>query len=162
LELPASRVCALAKTARIGRNIYAYAEGDPLNYFDPTGLDVEVCLYPNAANGAGHVGIGAADGSPTSGFYPAHRYPDPRSIHGPGTVRQDDEQGGQCRRLPADQKQDDCVKQCVADRKNNPGTYDLGYRQCTSFVRDCLQQCKINHGNYDGAWPKDFFSGLPQ
>ena len=146
------------------RNAYGYALGNPLFYTDLFGLDVVVCLYPNAAMRKGHVGIGPLNpnGSPTKGFYPLHT-PDrgsKGSIHGPGAVHPDTGSGGVCRRLHSTPRQDACVERCVDQREKNPGTYDLLTRQCTSFVRDCLGQCDIPNGSYEGPYPKPFFYGL--
>ena len=144
------------------QNAYGYALGNPLFYTDLSGLDVVVCLYPKEAFGKGHVGIGPLNynGSPTKGFYPLHRFPDPRSIHGPGTVHPDTDPNAYCNRLDSNPQQDACVERCVDQREKNPGTYDLFTRQCTSFVRDCLDQCDIPHGSYNGPIPKCFFNGL--
>ena len=49
----------------------------------------------------------------------------------------------------------------IGERLRNPGTYDLGKRQCTSFVRDSLAACGIPTGPYAGPIPNKWFPGLP-
>jgi RHS repeat-associated protein len=139
-----------------GINTYVYVLANPTALVDPTGLDVDVCFLMRAASGAGHVGLGPAGTGRTQGFYPLTS----NFLKGPGQVK-DDEGDGLCKRVPADKKQDDCVAACVSNRKSNPGEYRFFSRQCTSFVRDCLQQCGIPAGNYRGPTPDRFFDQLP-
>jgi RHS repeat-associated protein len=41
-----------------GINTYSYVTASPIFNIDSFGLDQTVCYFPDAANGAGHVGIG--------------------------------------------------------------------------------------------------------
>ena len=67
-----------------GLNTYAYVEGNPIKYSDEYGLAVNICLYPNAAMGAGHIGFGLDTESGTQGFYPLGN-----PIDSPGVVKPD-------------------------------------------------------------------------
>ena len=130
-----------------GVNFYAYALNNPSNNTDPSGLDVVVCLYPDAANGYGHVGYAFPGDRFTIGFYPANR--GPQRLHGPGALWPDT--GGAdgqrvCKLIHTTPDQDACMMQRRIERLRNPGTYDLLNRQRTSFVRDSLAACGIPTG----------------
>jgi hypothetical protein len=51
--------------------------------------------------------------------------------------------------------------QCRLRRQNDLGKYKLFSRQCTSFVRDCLRECREPSGKYEGPKPSPFYDGLP-
>ncbi|MBV8620796.1 MAG: RHS repeat-associated core domain-containing protein, partial [Curvibacter sp.] len=135
---------------------FSYVNGDPMNSIDPSGLDVLVCFY---AGGVGHVGFG--DGNPgnpgtTRGFYPKNHLP-----IGPGKVDDDSHHPKkECVIIPATPEQDACMNKCEADREESPGTYNVMTRQCTSFVRDCLKECKLPHGTF-GPGPEPWYRSLP-
>ena len=138
---------------RAGLNTYAYAFGRPLRWSDFFGLDVNVCFYADAAAGFGHIGLGAAGGTGTSGFYPG-------GANGMGQVKPDAQKEKTCTVLQSDSDQDDCVEKCKQDRTEKPGPYNVLTRQCTGFVRDCLTSCKIIKKPYKGPLPDELFRSI--
>jgi RHS repeat-associated protein len=142
-----------------GENLYIYVLGNPLIYADPSGLDVNICFYSEAAMGFGHVGFGFAGESSTQGFY-SGLHPFPFNIYGPGAVKPDKQEEKQCKVIESSPDQDDCMKRCRKQRFITPGAYSLTGRQCTGFVRDCLKQCGLPAGKYKGPQPRTFYNGL--
>jgi RHS repeat-associated protein len=140
-----------------GTNTYIYVLQNPLVYVDPSGLDVNVCYYYGAAGGFGHVGFGVGSEQGTSGYYPTGS-----PFGSPGTVKKDEQnQGKDCKVLPADPKQDNCMLECRARREKEPGTYSLTTNQCTSFVRECLAECGLPTDKSTGSAPRPLFLKLP-
>ena len=138
-----------------GLNTYAYVEGNPIKYSDEYGLAVNICLYPNAAMGAGHIGFGLDTETGTQGFYPLGN-----PIDSPGVVKPDSGPS-ECTTINTTKTEDNCVLKCRNDRKNNPGRYDLGFRQCTSLARDCLIQCNIINSDFPGGpFPFEFYNNI--
>lgn len=138
---------------RAGLNTYSYAFNRPLRWADFFGLDVNVCFYADAAAGFGHIGIGPAGGSGTSGFYPG-------GTNGMGQVKPDTQKEKTCIVLQANSDQDDCVEKCKQDRTEKPGLHNIVKRQCTGFVRDCLTSCKIKDKPYSGPLPEELFKSI--
>ena len=139
-----------------GLNTYAYVLNSPLSYVDPFGLDVNVCYYYDAALSFGHIGFGVGSDQGTSGFYPTG---DPLSS--PGEVKKDEQRMKECKVIPSNPDQDDCMLKCRAKRMSNPGTYKLTTNQCTSFVRECLTECGLPAGNSPSSAPRPLFLKLP-
>jgi RHS repeat-associated protein len=140
-----------------GGNSYAYGLNDPIDNIDPLGLDVTVCYYVAAAHDLGHVGYGVTGESGTQGFYPGNG---PFSgLWGRGQIAPDTQPQKVCYTIPKSQNVDQCLQQCRSQRAANPGTYDVLFRQCTSFAHDCLQQCGVKT-TYGGAFPYLFFENL--
>lgn len=140
-----------------GLNTYIYALANPIQLIDPFGLDVQVCYYADAAIGFGHVGFSSTEGAGTFGFYPTGS-----PFDSPGVVLPDQQQEATCTVLEAEDEQDNCMDECLDERRNNPGQYQVFSNQCTSFVRDCLRQCEIFEGTYEGPRPRPFFDELPR
>ncbi|MGH8582682.1 MAG: RHS repeat-associated core domain-containing protein, partial [Gammaproteobacteria bacterium] len=139
-----------------GLNTFTYALNNPLVFVDPFGLHVEACYYADAAAGFGHIGFGLPGEHGTRGFYPTG---DP--LDSPGEVRPDAQWESSCKTIPTNKYQESCMLKCRTERIANPGRYKLFSRQCTSFVRDCMAECSIPNGDYEGPKPKPFFDALP-
>ncbi len=151
---------------RGGVGTYGYVLANALRYVDPEGLDVTVCLYTEMAFGMGHVGFGVNSNScDTEGFYPNSPY---GAFMGRGVIKGDDPTKTKiCKKIVTTPEQDCCMNRCRSERSNNPGWYHLTKRQCTSFVRDCMRDCKISTGIdpfgdiWQGPRPPRFFYPLP-
>lgn len=115
--------------------------GNPISSLDPTGLDQFVCNFPNAAGGAGHLGIGQ-NPNQTVGFYP--RDGGLSQLLGPGVVARDssrvsDAGGKSCTKVSTSAEQDKKIDDFVNNAMANPGTYALVGSSCTNFVTQALQ-----------------------
>jgi len=130
-----------------GPNVYSYVLNSPLDFTDPLGLDVTVCYYSDAAWPFGHVGFGLPGESGTMGYYQ-------------DGIKADQQKKKTCVTLTSSEDQDSCMQRCRENRQKNPGEYSLFGRQCTSFVRDCLNACGVPPGKYNGPKPKPFYDGL--
>ena len=84
-----------------GPSAYGYATQKPVERTDPTGLDVDVCYYGDAAMGFGHVGFGMPGENSTKGFYPTGN-----PVSSPGIVKPDTQNDKQCKRIEASSDQD--------------------------------------------------------
>jgi hypothetical protein len=125
-----------------------------VNFVDPLGL-ITVCYYADAAGSFGHVGFGD-NPNDTSGFYPTGN-----PFNSPGIIKKDTQQMKQCKDIDSSKDQDNCMKQCQNARAATPGNYRLRSRQCTSYVRDCLTQCGLPSGDYNGPRPWPLYDSLP-
>ena len=150
-----------------GLNTYAYVYDNPIGFFDSFGLEVRVCFFPQAANSAGHVGVGIAGAPFTYGFYPNKEAGLSEMLQGtPGQVSQDPRDpnalsGATCQILKSTPGQDSCIEKCIERRARNPGSYKLLSRQCTSFARDCLSECLLPSGDPNTPSPAKWYNSLP-
>ena len=125
-------------------NLYLYANGNPINYVDPLGLDVTVTLYPGAGP-YGHIGIGV-NSPTTTGFYPAPGFSNLSIFTGsfitgqgvPGVMLPDTREPLSSITIPTSPEQDRAIQNFINDRTRNPGNYDLNDRNCATTVRDAL------------------------
>lgn len=140
-----------------GVNTYSYVFSNPLLLEDPYGLDVDVCFYADAAMGAGHVGFRLPGESRSRGFYPDGGNP----FDTKGNIKPDDQGERMCKTVEATPRQDDCMANCRKKRNDDPGRYKLTSRQCTGFVRECLDECGLQSGPYKGPLPRTFYKGVP-
>lgn len=141
---------------KAGPSVYGYADGNPVMWVDPEGLDINVCFYADAAAGFGHVGFGVTGESGTQGFYPTGN-----PLNSPGVIRPDTQNNMTCKTVGASPEEDNCMRSCRSDRATNPGRYTLMSRQCTGFVRDCLRSCRLWSGKNFGSRPGPSFDELP-
>jgi RHS repeat-associated protein len=126
---------------RGGVNVYAYAFNSPLNWTDPTGLDVYIARYV-CCGSFNHIGI-AVNSYDTFGLY--SRIDGYRAITGaPAEVAPDWQyhpEGplyGELIRIPTTPEQDAAIQAFIERARQNPGTYRLGGRNCGTFVQEAL------------------------
>ena len=144
---------------RGGINLYRYAENNPESNVDPLGLDTKVCYYPSNDQPWGHVGFGLPQlgEQGTYGFYPDSW----NVIDGPGKVRPDNKhRPTQCKIIPAPPDKDQCMLKCRLRRTSNSGNYKVLTRQCTEFVRECLEECHESTGGGNSPFPMDLMNTL--
>jgi RHS repeat-associated protein len=103
--------------------------------------DVTINLFPDAANGFGHVGIGV-NTNQTMGFYPADGASKADMLLGkdvPGVLKADDlNQRYETIILKTTPEQDQAVQDAIDYRAANPGNYNLYNRNCAVFCVDGL------------------------
>ncbi len=135
--------------------------------------EVTVSFWPYAAAGNGHVGVGVD--SPdfnefTWGFATLNQKSSKKEhacINEAGTIKHDQDtypfKAVDYMRIPTDAAGADAMQQAIDNRANNPGSYNVCFRNCAMFVESVLTK-----GNIQGAffappgiiWPKLYWSHL--
>ena len=120
---------------RGGLNTFAYALVNPLNYADPSGLDVYFCSVP------GQPHFYACVDRRCAGLYPKTHW---EMFGGRGEVRPDPFRDDKCQKRPVPSNCDAAeFDKCVAE-KNRPGAshwYSLPVYNCSSWANDVLYSC---------------------
>jgi len=126
-------------------NLYGYVLNDPVNLYDPLGLDVTVARYPGAL-GLGHIGIGV-NTSDTTGFYPASGVSKLATMTGqpvPGEVRPDKRTPIKTITIPTTPEQDKAIQDSIDKLTQYPGNYDINGRNCATTAIDSLRAGDVN------------------
>jgi RHS repeat-associated protein len=133
---------------KAGSNFYPYALNGPMNWKDPSGLDVTIYLYPGAA-GQGHVGI-AVNSNDSVGFYPLSDW---GIFWGPGLVKPDTRTPVDSITIPTMPEQDAAIQQYLNDHMGlNNGNYSLTSRNCARFVENSLNAGGLSVSNTIFPW----------
>jgi len=136
---------------------YAYANGNPLSYTDPFGLDVTVTLY-DAAHGFGHIGT-AVNSSVTQGLYPVQ---DSAAVVAgqsvPGVIKTDTEPTIDSITIHTTPEQDRAIQAAIDRARKNPPKYNL-YRN--NYAQESASF--LNAGGLNvprDVLPKNYFQAL--
>jgi RHS repeat-associated protein len=131
-----------------GVNFFAYGLNSPMNWKDPSGLDVTVYLYSGAA-GQGHVGI-AVNSNQSVGFYPLSDW---GIFWGPGLVKPDTRRPVDSITIPTTPEQDGWIQQYLNEHMGlNNGNYSLTSRNCARFVENSLNAGGVSVSNSILPW----------
>jgi hypothetical protein len=133
-------------------NFYTYTGNRPVDFVDPSGLDVTVTIY-QGAGGFGHIGIGV-NSDQTVGFYPLsvpivlqlptgtvviNSY-NLSPLANVGAVLPDDPSHKiDSITIKTTPDQDRKIQNYINARRNNPGIYNLFARNCTAFITSALK-----------------------
>jgi RHS repeat-associated protein len=122
-------------------NIYAYVDGDPLNWRDPRGLDATVILYGGPT---GHLGIQINNG-PSYGYYPQTLSPTCVVGGCPGIEKPDNNPDiVDTLTIKSTPIQDALMQSYINRLIKNPGDYTLFQTNCTNRVAQILHAGGFN------------------
>jgi len=135
-----------------GVNTYGYVGGNPVEFADPLGLDVNVCLY-SALGGLNHVGIGV-NTERTTGLYSGGGN---ALLGATGETKLDsDEKRLKCKAISTTSRQDKLVAGYLAASRSAIADYTFISNNCVNFVRLALGSIGVASPN--GIRPNGFFA----
>jgi RHS repeat-associated protein len=118
-------------------NLYRYCVNNPVTFFDPTGLNLTITLYPAHWRGwhYDHVGIGV-NTTITESYYPSNG-----KFKGPGEIILDIGYPYKITSITirTNEKEDEAVLAYIAKVNAHLGTYTLWNNNCTRFVEGALR-----------------------
>tara|TARA_R110001583_G_scaffold189565_1_gene353131 strand:+ start:373379 stop:376345 length:2967 start_codon:yes stop_codon:yes gene_type:complete len=135
-----------------GPSVYNYALQSPGRYVDPRGTDAYVSLTPEAAWGAGHVGVSTDAGSgpnQTVGKYCGDS--GLTCVAGADSEMRSDNMSKvtEIMRIPMSPANTRKVEACIQRKMSAPGTYRLVGASCMNAVSECLREGGYYYG---GQW----------
>jgi uncharacterized protein RhaS with RHS repeats len=136
---------------------YGYANGNPLSYTDPFGLDVTVTLY-DAAHGFGHIGT-AVNSSVTQGLYPVQN--GVAVVAGQdvaGIIKPDSEPVIASITIHTSPLQDVQIQAAIDRARRNPPKYNLYRNNCAQESASFLNAGGLNVPS--DVLPKNYFQAL--
>lgn len=136
---------------------YGYANGNPLSYTDPIGLDVTVTLY-DAAHGFGHIGT-AVNSSVTQGLYPVQN--GVAVVAGQdvaGIIKPDSEPVIASITIHTSPLQDVQIQAAIDRARRNPPKYNLYRNNCAQESASFLNAGGLNVPS--DVLPKNYFQAL--
>lgn len=142
-----------------GINTYQYALSNPLNFIDPTGLDITISFNGSAAAGAGHVGIGVNSPN-TVGQRPQAGQNSVAIVVGqnvPGQISLDPVPDARVV-IPTTPRQDRQAQQCIDTRTREQQNYNLYQNNCAQFVGQCLSAAGVQVPNT--RYPRILFDDI--
>ena len=122
-----------------GANLYGYADGDPVNEWDPHGLDLRINYYNSLT---GHIGI-SISGHPSYGFYPNVNVPASNGCECQDALRSTVPLTASFT-IPSTASQDAAMWSYIEKRIGNPGVWFLLGNNCATTVEDILRAGRFN------------------
>ena len=142
-----------------GVNAYVYTLDGPLNWVDPLGLDVQICLRPMSGpppfSDYPHTFLYSTNAKTGYGLGPKPGWEVLTPwMKVPGQIENDypyDSSGrikpqNQCTTESTDKCVEDCANRKARDATRRPPGYKLGTYQCDTWANDLLRQCKQECG----------------